>query len=839
MKKSVFSIFCIVLFCLPNLNAQIFGCTNTSPCNFICNPNMEEYGPGSCGDDVTVLYNSGIECVPGWRPLYGTIDHAETDANTSSNWDFTGHPGNDLGSLMIAGNLTSSTFDTEGVGASFTMDPNTDYLLTFSVADAVAPSSGIAAAEGIDVLLGNHSLITAPPLGLASLSYDYDFDVYLGTNGGAEFRNDATSIYENENVNVSWSQKVTCFTTGTEDYDMLFFECLRPQEPLVSGGNTYYIKIDQIEVIEDEFINNSAGIPTAPEVLCGTTLNIGTDLCTVTNMEYQIWDITDSSNEFQLTDNTITSAYSVNSIDGAAAQLSDVVENINLQIRRVFLQTLGVPIEEDNCNATLDISITAIDCCEADPWPRIYEGQTYIAPTNLGIEFDGFGNVYVLRANNKVGSPYSISSMDLIKYCEDGELLWSTSLNHSLLSGYRPNTRLAVDKNGQAFVLTMYQNSMNVDGVPVSNPGHNIAILKIDQDGILIADRSIPYPNNELSDEYESIKVSEGGENLYVLLNDRIKRIDPITLADVFNRVGNFHAIDINAQGTNIFYLSNDEIGAFIGGLNTNPITANLVGIPSSKTDFEFDEFNKRFYVVVGDFRLFVYRLNNNSISPLFNIPQCIKNPHYNEVHPVPNGVLVYNPSLGGSLGYSGPEGVTLYNLGGGIEWNLGIEGFTTLRTPNMLNVDGNFAYLGANWSKFLSMGWYNGMGTSGSFVSRINISTGTYGLTDDPPSEYVGESINNTRSSNAQNPLDDQSVSKLSVYPNPAAYDITLDYQGDINAEYKLGIYDMTGRLIYQESGDKWNTKKAIALNEADGLYLVRLKVGGKEHIEKFFIKR
>jgi len=805
MKKSTFFILCIFLFSHSIANAQAFGCTNTDHCNMICNPLLEETGPGECEEDVTILFQDAFECVPGWRLLYGSIDHAQSDAMTDPDYDFSGHPSNDLGSLMIAAYSSTEIFDTEAVGTPFDMDPNTDYLLTFSIADAAVPdpsSTVLAPADG-----GNHDLITAIPPSLPTVQFHYPSGTILGSNGGPEFRNDAVSIYQNENIDVTWSQKFTCFNTGQMDFDLLFFEYLRPIDPPASGGPVWYMKIDQIELIEDRFINNSAGISEELEVQCGFNVNVGTELCTVTGIEYQIWDITDSSNEFQLTGSTSTNAYTVNSIDGAAAQLGDVVENVNLQIRRVFLPAFDVPIDDHNCDATLDISITAVDCCDADPWPRIYEGPNYLAPTNLGIEFDGFGNVYVLRANTKNGSSYGISSMDLIKYCEDGELLWSTPLEQTLLSGWRPNTRLAVDKNGNAYVLSMYRDAMSAGGIPINNPGHNIVILKFDSSGALIADRSISYPETELSDEYESIKVNDGGTMLYVLLNDRIKRISPVTLGDIFDREGFFHSIDINTAGTDVFYLSNDEIGAFIGGLNVNPITANLEGVPHSKTDFEYDEMNKRFYVVVKDFRLYVYRLNPNSINLLLTIPQCIKNTFYNEIHPVQNGVLVYNPVLGQTKGYTGPEHLTFYNLGGDLQWNLVIDGFTTLRTPNMLNVNGNLAYLGANWTKSLNMGWYSSSGASGSFVSRINMTTGTYGFIGDWPSELISNPSIYRYSSQAQIAFEDEKDSKLTLYPNPTTSDITLDYEGDVDADYSLAIYDWSGRLILEETGTKWTT--------------------------------
>ena len=79
---------------------------------------------------------------------------------------------------------------------------------------------------------------------------------------------------------------------------------------------------------------------------------------------------------------------------------------------------------------------------------------------------------------------------------------------------------------------------------------------------------------------------------------------------------------------------------------------------------------------------------------------------------------------------------------------------------------------------------------------------------------------------------------SQISIYPNPAKNDFTIEVNGAIN-NGQLQIYDVLGQVLYaEEMNTTSGYSKQIHLNVATGVYFVSVREGDKHYTQKLIIE-
>lgn len=482
-------------------------------------------------------------------------------------------------------------------------------------------------------------------------------------------------------------------------------------------------------------------------------------------------------------------------------------------------------ITDGECFST-EVMTVEVDCkgCQVDPWPKIYEttGPFNTRPAVLGLEFDNSNNVYTLRNNSySYALPIGSATSVLTQYCEDGEELWSVTLTGAELTAYEPNSRLSVDDNGNSYVLVAYENSMNAGGTLITNAGTHLAVLRFDATGALLNSRSIPYvlTTGVGYGKKESIKVDENGNVVFVLMNDRIKQIDPVTLLDVTDEMGAFSSIDISDNGNYIYFVNSTNVG-FFAGLGTTPVMLAAPTATIDKTDLEFDDVNDRLYLGSG-YDAYVYDVTPttiaaNGISPMTNV---FNSGWYHEMCPTPSGLLIYNvDDYYGTLLF---EDIDMYDLTGTQQWNLPINGSTAPRSSIMMGYNNGYGYLGAMWWDNLNLGWYNTIVNSGSFVTRFDMLGNNAFKSGDASSSATDE---------------DQSTSwenstMVQLFPNPSNGEVAVEIVSDRYSTVNVSVVDAYGQVVRNDRAIDMSAGMAnFRLNlsqEPAGVYFIVVESG------------
>ena len=353
-----------------------FGCVNTSDCNLICNPEIDFLARPN---NDCMLYghtnSHNLNTIPGWRFKYGTTDWMLDDRSSC----YTSNPAFELGrnnislpntelssgrfnfygsqTLQPAG-YNRNLFQSESLMTAITLQPNTKYILSYHKSDGIdpayvganTPGTNVQPNIGLDVSLSNNSTSSS------NLTYYHDLSTPAATlsSSSSSFANN-TLLVNDDAIDFNWSQTVTVFnsplTIDSSNSFLVFNHAIGSSyinsgRPYVTANEFYFLALDRIELIEDHLLET----PNSYIVDCGATQTIGIDLCTVSNMQYEWWDIT---NGIQLTDlDDTTSAYtdgilnalpttvnySVNSINnnGSTITLSAIENSIELELRRTF-----------------------------------------------------------------------------------------------------------------------------------------------------------------------------------------------------------------------------------------------------------------------------------------------------------------------------------------------------------------------------------------------------------------------------------------------------------------------------------------------------------------------
>ena len=89
---------------------------------------------------------------------------------------------------------------------------------------------------------------------------------------------------------------------------------------------------------------------------------------------------------------------------------------------------------------------------------------------------------------------------------------------------------------------------------------------------------------------------------------------------------------------------------------------------------------------------------------------------------------------------------------------------------------------------------------------------------------------------------IDDQNgISDISLYPNPSSNNIYIDLTTKEAGNIQFRIFDMTGKLIQQESvsheGGDLHYQTTVN-NLAKGIYIMRIQTNKGESIRKFIVE-
>ncbi len=214
-------------------------CLVEDPCNLICNPEF-------ISKDMTAssIVNGFAQMVFNWFPSHGTPD-----------WNLT-----DVGSPPVNPGFGSMWANSNNAGEGiYTCAPFAQGDYIFSLYRAASSNQGGDDLDMVNIILSNGILpnqSTDYPTIFAPLEIIYSESDIPNTK--------------------TWEQHVVCFST-LDDYNTM---TILPGEFLPHDIGRLWI--DQVELMPDVF-----GAGPDHTVLCGESVQVGIDLCEITNMEYQ------------------------------------------------------------------------------------------------------------------------------------------------------------------------------------------------------------------------------------------------------------------------------------------------------------------------------------------------------------------------------------------------------------------------------------------------------------------------------------------------------------------------------------------------------------------------
>lgn len=307
------------------------GCTNLSICNLICNPHMENID-NQCFNPSNACFIPFTFCtgpssgISGWERLWGTPDWIDgTAVSCTFNNDFLEFE--DFGVISVINSefnpINNPEERGEGFRAEVDLEPLGSYLLSYFRTNR-RPSSPTA---GYDVIISDY----------ASVDWPLTNQIIGTTDPDVNFPVDDIGSFTGDN----WTQEVSGFTLDNIDpgknYDMLYFVAKAGNNVAASG-----IHFDRVELIEDRM----GEIPTSHETECGATQSAGIELCDITNLQYQWWDIS-SGTAIQISEggNLVSNFANLNlnystaslNANGSVIELGNIMNNVTLELRRRFI----------------------------------------------------------------------------------------------------------------------------------------------------------------------------------------------------------------------------------------------------------------------------------------------------------------------------------------------------------------------------------------------------------------------------------------------------------------------------------------------------------------------
>ena len=342
-----------------------FGCTNTDDCNLICNPDVVDNG--NCGTDC--FYHSFTSScsstnnfpVPGWAGIFSTPDWMP-DVNSGACDNYNTVPldistGGRISFFSTQNPTATFQLKTEAVSTSINIQPNTRYILSYHKTDGIDFNSpGLnqnrTPALGLQACLNIVDNVNVPSN--TYLRYSHNTTTGDAVCSNPFFNSTKFGLISDTSITTSWSQTILNFTSpNNNQYSLLTFyglvdsTYLTAGNPYATSSEVYHYNIDNFELIEDRLQN----IPNTYAVNCGSGVNVGQELCSITNMTFQWWDVTNNvqiTNGGSIINASPLGTYTVTSTNanGSTLAISGVYNTINLELRRVIpvASPTGTPI---------------------------------------------------------------------------------------------------------------------------------------------------------------------------------------------------------------------------------------------------------------------------------------------------------------------------------------------------------------------------------------------------------------------------------------------------------------------------------------------------------------
>jgi hypothetical protein len=86
------------------------------------------------------------------------------------------------------------------------------------------------------------------------------------------------------------------------------------------------------------------------------------------------------------------------------------------------------------------------------------------------------------------------------------------------------------------------------------------------------------------------------------------------------------------------------------------------------------------------------------------------------------------------------------------------------------------------------------------------------------------------------------KNISSVSVYPNPVTDHLTVNFSNEVSGNANIMVYDMSGKMIFQDDQPVLNNSVNIRLHEAglqNGLYVLKITTGDEIFSSKFMISK
>lgn len=265
----------INVFSCPGLN-----CTNTSNCNYICNPaltyqkcNSSNTGENPWQDFVfSSLNQDSCKNFPGWGGFY-------TRAKLKYTHEKLENPEQD-GEILFAGGSNGSDSIPRGCGmyTEVNLPANKKYIHTYLRKRVHANYL-----EGLNYIDRTIDTLSWRLTNYADIDFPFQADWYIWV---ANQPNNFAEVAQEANLDPGdWEKVVSTFTTN-QDWELLYV--YTRARGILGTPTMDMITFDHVDLIEDRFIDND----TIYVNTCGQPLNLGDPtLCSIPDMVYEWTDM--------------------------------------------------------------------------------------------------------------------------------------------------------------------------------------------------------------------------------------------------------------------------------------------------------------------------------------------------------------------------------------------------------------------------------------------------------------------------------------------------------------------------------------------------------------------
>lgn len=413
------------------------GCVNTSLCNQICNPDLEDTGgdcnPGSCLANIAVIPQG---CLEGWlnmagQPFYWSPPFCVPTAG------FTYLPNNAGGEFFLsAAQLNSTVRNWAAEMTTISLTAGQRYQLSV-FAEQITNSSNPQPNGILNIGGFFRSDINWPLNQILAPAYPANHQLFGQPQMGS--------------TSQLWQQYQYCFT-AQDDYDILFLQAT------VDGDGRQNIHVDQIELVPDGLFD----IRTEHNVFCEQTVLIGDDLCALENQFYSWWDVTDAdpANHFQISfgGNMLGTFNGLVLANANGTQLAvTATRNRLFELRREIVGLQGVPVNNFGC---FDFNQVAVNLrTDLEISKTVSNGSSFANGSTVEYEITVENNSGINVPNLKVND---VLTADFVPT----SVMFGTNSNvQSSVSGNELGFEIGNIANGASETITFsVQLSPNADG---------------------------------------------------------------------------------------------------------------------------------------------------------------------------------------------------------------------------------------------------------------------------------------------------------------------------------------------------------------------------------------